>query len=604
MSIKMHGPKISFFMLVVLVITLLFILPAPNRIEAQTEETEAQTEEAEIQPEEVEVYTSAIANILNERQIRAGVREGFAPFGFFDEDGERVGFEIDIVKEFALRWLGDADAIDWVTVTPEDRIPALVEGQAHLVIAAMTETNDRNQFIDFSQNYFEDGQALLVASDSDITELADLSGRVIAVLEGSTAEKTIEALQQEALKRDVEITVDALSDIDRILQDLEDGFVDAFTSDSAFLTQIAAENAQFKVIGDKFTQELYAIGLPQGDYEFEELVNATLQEMKRDGTYDALFMKWFRGQTENLEPYDVKVLQGNVDYLLSKYERNFEGFSITRPDTSKLRLIQERGNVLIVGVKEDLPPFGYRNEQGERVGFDIALVKAIAAELGISEANIEFVTITSNNRIDKLLDGEVDLLAASMTHTWGRAQLINFSQTYFKDGQGLLVGQESNINNIVDLEGRIVAVLAGSTSIENIEAVAAAEGLNITIQPFEETSEAIAALLNQEVDAFTSDSAFLSFLADQNSELTVLGDRLTDEPYGLGLPQDAVVLRNLINCALQKIKTNGVYDQIYQTELGSNIPEPYNTPYDIEIIPGSCTSALNIAPPIDLEEAF
>src|SRR5688572_13348287 len=100
-----------------------------------------------------------------------------------------------------------------------------------------------------------------------------------------------------------------------------------------------------------------------------------------------------------------------------------------------LSAIKARGKIL-AGVKYDTPPFGYLDKGNKPVGFDLDLVSKIAGKIGLP---VEFVSVTSTTRIPMLVSGNVDLVAASMTHTKERDRTIDFSITYYTGGQSLLV---------------------------------------------------------------------------------------------------------------------------------------------------------------------
>ncbi|MFH1635456.1 MAG: transporter substrate-binding domain-containing protein, partial [Chloroflexota bacterium] len=138
----------------------------------------------------------------------------------------------------------------------------------------------------------------------------------------------------------------------------------------------------------------------------------------------------------------------------------------------------QRGEALIAGVKVDSPPWGFLDADGNRVGFDVALVRALAERWGVA---VEFVTVTSADRLEKLAAGEVDLVAASMTHRRDREEFADFSITYFLDGQALLVAENSGIQTLADLDGMAVAAARGTTSIENLRTEADKLGIQVAV---------------------------------------------------------------------------------------------------------------------------
>ena len=105
------------------------------------------------------------------------VQIAFEPFSFYGEDGRRVGFEIDFLREFARRWLDDPNAVTYLPVPTDARISTLQRGRADLIAAALTKTPERAEQVDFSLTYFEDGQRLLVPEASEVAEVCDLQGQ-------------------------------------------------------------------------------------------------------------------------------------------------------------------------------------------------------------------------------------------------------------------------------------------------------------------------------------------------------------------------------------------------------------------------------------------
>lgn len=193
-------------------------------------------------------------------------------------------------------------------------------------------------------------------------------------------------------------------------------------------------------------------------------------------------------------------------------------------------------------------------------------------------------------RIPKLAAGEVDIVAASMTHKQERDEEIDFSQTYFLDGQSLLVREDSEIKELKDLDGKTVTAIQGSTSIDNIQAKANELGITIDVVPLLEYPPAVEALKSGSVDVLTTDSVALSQLAKENPGLKVVGGRFTSEPYGIGVPNYDDRFRDLVNFTLQQMKVDGTYDRLYEKWFGED------EPYALEIWPGESYLNINTVP--------
>jgi ABC-type amino acid transport substrate-binding protein len=241
---------------------------------------------------------SRFDRILERRRVLALVQIAFEPFSFYGEDGRRVGFEIDFLREFARRWLDDPDAVTYLPVPTDARIPTLQRGRADLIAAALTKTPERAEQVDFSMTYFEDGQRLLVPEDSDIAGVCDLRGRKVAAVEGATSTDNIRAAAADCgfdLGDDL-VTFRRHADA---VQALLAGEVDAFTSDGVALRNFA-EGQPLKVVGEPLSREAYAFAVPKGDERLRQLIDQTLRDMAQDGTYASIYQRWFG---DEISPY-------------------------------------------------------------------------------------------------------------------------------------------------------------------------------------------------------------------------------------------------------------------------------------------------------------
>ncbi|MGZ5840764.1 MAG: transporter substrate-binding domain-containing protein [Xanthobacteraceae bacterium] len=221
-----------------------------------------------------------------------------------------------------------------------------------------------------------------------------------------------------------------------------------------------------------------------------------------------------------------------------------------------LAKIKERGK-LLAGVKLDTPPFGSLDDKNEPAGFDIDLVRKIGARIGVP---VELVKVTSATRIPLLVSGNVDLVAASMTHTRERDKAIDFSITYYTGGQSLMVPKDSAVTGIKDLGGKQVAVQQGTTLEKNIAAVAP----TAKIVAFRDYNAAWLALAQGRADAFTGSLNVLQGFLKDNPNFKIVGDLFSVEPFGVGVRQGDSELRDEINFAIQDLWTSGEYATLYR----------------------------------------
>jgi polar amino acid transport system substrate-binding protein len=243
-------------------------------------------------------------------------------------------------------------------------------------------------------------------------------------------------------------------------------------------------------------------------------------------------------------------------------------FGVAAAQAGKLEDIKARG-VLVCGVKDSVNLFGFVDaDTKDLVGLDIDVCNYIANKLGVKT---EFKVVTSKNRIPMLVQGSVDILAATMTHKFSRDEQIDFSITYFMDGQKLLVEKGSGIMSTADLANKKVGTVKGSTSEKNIkDAQPAAQVIS-----YDEYPQAFMALKQGKVMAVTTDSGILAGLkaGDDNPEKwEIVGEFFSSEPYGLGVPENDSDFRDFVNMSLNEMWLDGSYHAMFKKWMGYDLP--------------------------------
>jgi general L-amino acid transport system substrate-binding protein len=204
----------------------------------------------------------------------------------------------------------------------------------------------------------------------------------------------------------------------------------------------------------------------------------------------------------------------------------------------KLAEIQARGS-LLCGVNNVVPGFGFVDEAGEHLGFDIDFCRAIAAGVLGDPAAVEFVDLTAEQRFTALQSGEVDVLVRNTTFTSSRdgGLAATFVATTFYDGQGMMVGADSGFTTIDDMTDTSICVLSGTTTELNLTARMA--GINYTPLTFEENPQIQAAYIEGQCDGWTSDKSQLAGVRsawpeDQGGPeaLVILEETFSKEPLG------------------------------------------------------------------------
>jgi polar amino acid transport system substrate-binding protein len=197
---------------------------------------------------------------------------------------------------------------------------------------------------------------------------------------------------------------------------------------------------------------------------------------------------------------------------------------------------------------------------------------------------LELKPVTSATRIPQLSEGMVDIAACTMTRKVSREDVIDFSITYFMDGQKLLVKKGSNIKSYKDLAGKKVGTAKGSTSEINMRNIQP----KCTVLSFEGYPEAFLALKQGKVAAVTTDSVILIGLkgSDENPEKwEIVGDFFSREPYGIGVRENESNLRDFVNKSLMEMWNDGTYKKIYEKWLGPQTKFYMPLTWEMETIP-------------------
>jgi glutamate/aspartate transport system substrate-binding protein len=240
-----------------------------------------------------EAADSRLDRIGQTKTIKVAYRTDAAPFSFV-KDNEPAGYTIDICKivvaSMERRLNIQGLKTEWVPVTTQNRLEAVANGAADMECGATTVTLGRMKQVDFSSLVFVQSTGLITKTSSGIKRAADLAGKKVAVISGTTNEQAVNAVNE---KTQLKITVLPVKDRAEGISALESGAADAFAGDKILLAAAQYQNAQGLVIlPDDLSLEPYAIVLPLGDFNFRIAVNAGLADMYRRGAMIPIYQKW------------------------------------------------------------------------------------------------------------------------------------------------------------------------------------------------------------------------------------------------------------------------------------------------------------------------
>lgn len=227
--------------------------------------------------------------IRQEGVLRVGVKSHAPPFS--QKEGDRlVGFDVAMAQAIASYMEVE---LKLVPLNSAQRVPFLHENKVDLVLATMTMTRSREEDVDFSIPYFQDGQSLICLKDSAIQSYQDLAGKAVGAVSGTTSLKNLPMVQPEA---EVKSYVSANEAIAAMLK----GEIDAFSSDMLMLMGLKlnhADGEKLEIRGGKFTVEPYGVAMREGQSNLRDLVNEAIMVLWSSGTWSTIYEKWFAAES-------------------------------------------------------------------------------------------------------------------------------------------------------------------------------------------------------------------------------------------------------------------------------------------------------------------
>ncbi|HZP36470.1 MAG TPA: amino acid ABC transporter substrate-binding protein [Methylomirabilota bacterium] len=241
--------------------------------------------------------TDTLGKIRESGRISLGYRDSSRPFSYLGDRGQPVGYSIDLctrVVDEVKTATGRRDLkIDWVRVTPEDRMGAVTGGRIDLECGSTTASLSRQEQVDFSYPTFVDGASLLVAADANVRTAADLAGKPIAVVPGTTTQGVLTAW---LAKQGVTAQVLPVREHAEGLAAVADGRAVAYASDRTILIGLGLAyqgSRRLQVLDDFLSYEPYGLMMRRRDLDFRLTVNRALAEVYRSGEIVRIYDRWF-----------------------------------------------------------------------------------------------------------------------------------------------------------------------------------------------------------------------------------------------------------------------------------------------------------------------
>jgi len=244
-----------------------------------------------------QTLTGTLKKVADSGTLTIGFRENALPFSYTGSDGKPAGYSIDLCQEIAVAVQQELKlpnmAVRWVPVTPENRVDAVANGTVDIECGSTTASLSRQEKVDFTLMTFVDGASLLIAEGSGLKTVADLAGKRIGVVPGTTTEKAVaDFLRSQSLSA----TVVPVKDHDEGLAALQTSKIEAYASDRIILVGLVLQargTSRYALISDDLSYEPYGFMVRRDDSAFRFLANRVLARIYRSGAIGTIYSKWF-----------------------------------------------------------------------------------------------------------------------------------------------------------------------------------------------------------------------------------------------------------------------------------------------------------------------
>jgi polar amino acid transport system substrate-binding protein len=200
-------------------------------------------------------------------------------------DGQIEGFDIDMLHQVARALLGSPNAIEFKAISTAQRVPMVESEGVDIVADAMTINCARAKQVAFTTVYYDAGQRILVPSNSRVRGVHDLAGRRVCAIVSSTSIEHIRRLAPKAIPYPLPLRTDCLVA-------LQEGKVDAISTDDAILDGFRAQDPYTKIVGPRLSVEPYGMAINKRHSDFVRFVNAVLERERADGTWASIYARW------------------------------------------------------------------------------------------------------------------------------------------------------------------------------------------------------------------------------------------------------------------------------------------------------------------------
>ena len=467
--------------------------------------------------------------------LRVGVTASLEPVAFVDKTRGLSGRDIEMAREIASRL---DRPLEFFEVRWDGLIPALQSGRINLIISGMTATEERAQYVDFSDSYYQNKMVLLARKNINNDELLpfdglefkDLKRAPIAVVVGTVHDTYAQKNFPYAELLQFNTFADQLLAV-------EQRRVASGLTDEDPIKVAIQEGHPLKTMGPSLFAAEYGAGFNKDSAELRQQFNQFLAQLKASGEYDAIVERW------------VTVGKGPMpDLQFSGHEEE-----------------------LVVGnAVYGLPSVAVQD--GELVGFDVEIAVQFAKYLGKRPV---WATSDWGALIPSLVSGKIDVVISSMTITEERAERIDFSDPYYSTGNYFFVANEQGNSQADPVAGSASELPFQGLSFDELKqspigvVVGTAHDTfaqnhypEAKLLQFNVIADQLLAVEQRRVASGLADEDTLNVIIAEGRPLKMVGDSLFSGDFGAGFRKESAELRNQFNAFLADLKASGDYEAV------------------------------------------
>ncbi|HFI0533881.1 TPA: ABC transporter substrate-binding protein/permease [Streptococcus suis] len=456
----------------------------------------------------------------------------YAPFEFKDSDQVYKGLDVDIINEVAKRsgWTMNQTFPGF-----DAAVNAVQSGSADALMAGTTITEARKKVFTFSDPYFDTKIVVATTKSNTISSYEDLKGKTVGVKNGTAAQAFLEENKDK-----YGFSIKTFDTGDLMYNSLSTGAVDAVMDDEAVIQYAIQQGQDLSIDIEGEAIGSFGFSVKKGS-QYEYLVedfNKALAAMKEDGTYEKIMNTWLGSSTASAETTDYS----------SRLTLTGDANTKATPVKSSYTIVAD----------SSFAPFEYQDENGDYVGIDMELIKAIAEQQG-------FTITIQNPGFDAALNavqaGQADAVIAGMSITDARKEIFDFSNAYYTSNILLAVKNGSDITSYEDLSGKTVGAKNGTASYTFLEENKDKYGY--TLKAFDEASGMYDSLNSGSIDALMDDEAVLLYAIQQGRDFATPIPGEKSGEYGFAVKKGTnPELIEMFNNGLAALVESGKYDEI------------------------------------------